>query len=415
MDIKKWTVIAVVSLIMAMGCNSSDNDEVVAEPEIPGSISFDSDMWTFDADEARVEDYLGRKSLYLSGGFATVEGLDFMNGIIEFDVAFDSEYYNTPGVRGFVGSVFRLQDEGNYEKFYTRPHRNKGEDDAVQMVPVYNHWSTWQLYWDGHFAGTQFVYDEWMHIKLVVSGKYCEVYIMDMENPAMTAELKREIQSGKVGLKVDPSTPAWAYFSNFTAIAMSDPPLKNPQEAKAAPAGTVMTWLVSDTFEATELEGKNCLTEMDRQDSEWSELESDPTTGVTALARLYSIKSDPPNKNPGDDTVFVRTTIISNRAQLKKLQFGYSDLLKLYFNGRLLYTENNSFGSRDYRFMGTMGYVNELYLPLQEGENELWMAVTGLFASWGVQARFQDMEGIEITTMGQLDLNASEDDLFCSQ
>jgi hypothetical protein len=31
-----------------------------------------------------------------------------------------------------------------------------------------------------------------------------------------------------------------------------------------------------------------------------------------------------------------------------------------------------------------------------EGENELWMAVAEKFGGWGIQARFEDMEGIEI-------------------
>jgi len=30
---------------------------------------------------------------------------------------------------------------------------------------------------------------------------------------------------------------------------------------------------------------------------------------------------------------------------------------------------------------------------LKQGENEIWMAVSEAFAGWGVQARFDDMEG----------------------
>jgi hypothetical protein len=119
------------------------------------------------------------------------------------------------------------------------------------------------------------------------------------------------------------------------------------------------------------------------------------------LAKTHHIDSDPPNKKPGVDTVFARTTIVSDKDQVKKLQFGFTDLGKVYFNGQLLYSENNAFGSRDYRFMGLMRYANELYLPLRKGENDLTLAVTGLFASWGVQARLDDLEGVELTTAGE--------------
>ena len=40
--------------------------------------------------------------------------------------------------------------------------------------------------------------------------------------------------------------------------------------------------------------------------------------------------------------------------------------------------------------------VDALYLPLEKGENELWMAVGESFGGWGIKARFDDVDGIEI-------------------
>jgi len=355
---------------------------------------FDSELWEFDAREATPGEYMGQQALSLNGGLAILD-VEFTNGTIEFDAFFESDFFKEN--KGFIGSVFRLQDAGNYEKFYIRPHRMDGEPDAAQLVPVYNHWSSWELYWEGHYAPIQFIYDEWMHFKIIVSGEYAEVYAgTDMDNPVLSTELKRDIVPGKIGLKSDPSAPATAHFANFEYTIEESPELKNPPEFKLAPIGTVMSWSISEAFEASELEGKLNLTEED--DKEWEEWEADLTTGVMNLAKVHHIDSDPPNNKPGVDTVFVRTTIVSDKEQVKKLQFGFTDLVKVYFNGQLLYSENNAFGSRDYRFMGLMRYANELYLPLKTGENDLTLAVTGLFASWGVQARFEDLEGIELTT-----------------
>src|SRR5262245_42930924 len=75
------------------------------------AVPFDSDRWHWHAAEHRVEDHLGRRSLYLRDGIATVSDARFTNGAIEFDVAFTRE-------RGFMGGIWRVQDDENYEEFY---------------------------------------------------------------------------------------------------------------------------------------------------------------------------------------------------------------------------------------------------------------------------------------------------------
>ncbi|MGH7455170.1 MAG: hypothetical protein ACRENG_27695, partial [bacterium] len=74
-------------------------------------IPFDLNRWEIDAKESRVEEYLGRQSLFLKGGLALVKDSKFLNGVIEFDIAFSPE-------RTFVGTVWRVLDKRNYEEFY---------------------------------------------------------------------------------------------------------------------------------------------------------------------------------------------------------------------------------------------------------------------------------------------------------
>jgi hypothetical protein len=54
----------------------------------------------------------------------------------------------------------------------------------------------------------------------------------------------------------------------------------------------------------------------------------------------------------------------------------------------------DDYRSRDYRFLGTIGYFDELYLPLKKGENELIFAVSEDFGGWGIKALFEDPVGI---------------------
>jgi len=70
-----------------------------------------------------------------------------------------------------------------------------------------------------------------------------------------------------------------------------------------------------------------------------------------------------------------------------RVSFGYSDRVRVYLNGQLIYAGNNGYGSRDYRYLGTIGYFDQLRLPLRAGFNELWFAVSESFGGWGIMAR----------------------------
>ncbi len=345
------------------------------------TVPVDSDRWEIRARESRIEDHLGRKSLYLKSGLAVVKDSQFTDGIIEFDIA-------VTGERGFAGAMWRMQDLENYEEFYIRPHQS-GNPDANQYQPVFNGMAAWQLYHgEGYGAPVRYDFNQWMHIKIVVSGKNAEVYIKDMTAPALfVSEQKRDTKSGKVGLSVGNFAPAW--YANFSFQAMASPPLKgNAKAQEASPRGTVMSWMVSGAFDGKSLEKKYQLTASDKQKLSWKKLDCE-NTGLANLARLQGA-------NEGSNTVFVRLIIQSDREQVKKIRFAFSDEARAYFNDRLIWGGSDIYQSRDYRFLGTIGLFDDLYLPLRKGSNELWLAVTESFGGWGVKAMFEDMEGIEI-------------------
>lgn len=99
-----------------------------------------------------------------------------------------------------------------------------------------------------------------------------------------------------------------------------------------------------------------------------------------------------------NNTTFARLFIESDHAQIKPLQLGFSDRAKVYLNSQLLYSGHDEFQSRDYRFLGTIGYYDELYLPLKKGRNELWVAISEDFGGWGIKALIEDWTGIKIQT-----------------
>jgi hypothetical protein len=346
------------------------------------SVPFDSGRWTWSARESRVEDHLGRKSLCLKGGIATVDGVRFTDGAIEFDVAFTAE-------RGFMGGIWRVQDPKNYEELYLRPHQS-GNPDANQYTPVFHGVAGWQLYVGKRYAApVTYRCNEWIPIKILFAGPQAEIYIQDREKPVLFIDrLKRSTGPGGVGVSALDFAPA--HFSNFAYAEGTLPLQGRPGEPERAPEGIIPAWQVSDAVRESTVDGKLALAAADLAARTWTRLEAEPS-GLANLARVQGVQL-------GKNTVFARKVVHSSREQTQRLDFGFSNRVRVYCNGRLLFEGNDSARSRDYRFLGSIGYFDALYLPLREGDNEIVMAVTENedLGGWGVQAKFADPTGITL-------------------
>ena len=206
------------------------------------SIAVNEETWEISGDESGIVEYLGRKALVLKAGRAILSGSDFRSGSIEFDVAFPAE-------RNFVGVMWRMQDGGNFEEFYMRPHQS-GKGDANQYTPVFNGNSGWQLYHgDGYAVPTAYRFNEWMPVKIVVGENRAEIYIMDMHAPALLTHLfKRKTASGGIGFKA--GRFAKAYISNVRVSANPSPKLVGKAPVmEPAKAHTLMSYQVSAHFD----------------------------------------------------------------------------------------------------------------------------------------------------------------------
>jgi hypothetical protein len=86
----------------------------------------------------------------------------------------------------------------------------------------------------------------------------------------------------------------------------------------------------------------------------------------------------------------------SDRAESKLLKIGYSDSVRVFVNGELHYAGDNTYQSRDYRYLGTIGLFDTVVLPLHAGANEILIAVTEAFGGWGIMAEFENLDGITL-------------------
>lgn len=342
-------------------------------------VPMDESHWTVKSEEYRFEDYLGIPVIYLPQGAAQLNDVIFHNGIIEFDIAF-------PQGRGFPGLFFRIQDDQNYEELYIRPHQS-GNPDANQYTPVFNGMAGWQLYYgEGHAAPVNYNYDAWNHVKLVISGTVGEVYINDMKNPIFQIyELKHGNVRGPIALKGN----AKSHFANFSYTLVDHPKLKLPvNEIPKLEENVISKYQVSNTVEDATILGKTWLKADEILDLKWTGLNSE-FTGAINIARVAQRTE---NKN----TALVKITISSDTDQIKRLDFGFSDKAQAYVNGKLIYAGNNVFRSRDYRYLGTIGYFDSIYLDLKKGDNEIVFAVTEGFGGWGIKNKVENLDGITI-------------------
>lgn len=343
-------------------------------------IPLDTTHWEISAKAYVLEHYKGKDAIYLHQGMAVLKDSTFLNGSIEFDV-YLTKRQSFPGVR------FRVLNENNMESFYLRPHQS-GNPDANQAAPVINGLTAWQLYFGPSYSfAYDYNFDGWTHIKIVVNEARAQVYLDYAEKPQLSWHLQHAPQTGKIAFGGSFAPMHYANFKidktdteivDFTAIE------KDPLQ------GIVREWQISDKFKETDLNDPAQLKTV-INDRIWGKrISVEENTAVNISKEILLNDGSPGN------TVFAKITIQSNEDQIKFFEFGYSDRVVAILNGQAIYRGTNKFRSRDYRYLGTIGLFDGVYLDLEKGENTLLLAVSEDFGGWLVTGRFKDKEGISV-------------------
>lgn len=324
---------------------------------------FNTDHW--DLSRARLVEHLGRPALT---GTAFMKDVSLKDGVIEVDIA------TTARTRSYPGVLFRVNDAANHERFYIRPHRSPFYDDVLQYGPTFNGVDSWQLYnGPGLSASLDVLPDRWNRLKIVVAGKQARVFWNDIPEPVLVVdELARGESAGTIGL-VGPMDGT-AFFSNLRYEADDNLILPPPPPREAMP-GIVSAWEISEPFGALGVD----FTKYPRETANaaaWKPVAADGR-GLVDVSRYF------PRKSRAGDCVLARTRLAAEEDSLLRVNFGYSDIITVFLNGRPLYSGNAIYQSRDRSFLGIVGYFDELYLPLKKGDNELLLLVGETMGGWG--------------------------------
>jgi len=383
--------LALCSFVLLLA--STAHSRPFQQPQTPGAISVppDSPRWDLEG-QAKVAEYQGRKCLLLDGGAAAPKDFEMRDGVIDVDAA-------TPANRGFFGFQFRVDKDGlNGEEVYLRQHKS-GLPDAMQYTPVLNTGRNWQIYNGPGFTGAVDIpKDVWFHLRLEVAGAQAKLYVKDMDKPALVMnDLKTGIQKGQVALFV---LTGETYFSNFQVRTTPDAPWE--RHLPPMPANVLTKWSISPSYDALARNLERALSPSESAAIQWQDVEAEPP-GFVVLYRYreaphprvtfqgdFSKRLDP---QPGGKVLFARTTINSERDEVKKLEIGYSDDVSVFLNGRILYRGRSAQGFRDPGFLGIVNPENDaVYLPLKKGSNELMLAVSELGGGWGFICRLAGIE-----------------------
>lgn len=351
------------------------------------SIPADSAHWEFEG-RASVTQYLGRTCIMLDGGGATARDLVLRDGVIDLDVA-------TPAARGFFGLYFRI-DSLDAEFVYLRQHKS-GLPDAMQYTPVLNTGLNWQLYSGPGFTGQiDIPRDQWFHLRLAIAGAQAKLYVKDMVTPALVMDdLKSGVQRGALALA---DLIGATCFANVEVQPTPDAPWV--RHLPPMPPGTLTRWSLSPSLDALTRDLERPLSPAEAAKMTWQPVEAEPP-GIVPINRYrmsphprvtfqsdFSTRLQP---QPGTQVVYARTTIASDRAQVKKLSLGYSDEVSVFLNGQILFRGRSAQSFRDPGFLGIVSADDDaVYLPLRKGENELVLAVSELGGGWGFVGRLAD-------------------------
>jgi hypothetical protein len=367
--------------------------ESTAESQAPRTLAVpaDSPRWNLQG-QAKAAEYQGRKCLLLEGGAAVVNDFEIRDGIIDVDVA-------TPASRGFFGIQFRIaKDDTNAEWVYLRQHKS-GLPDAMQYTPVLNTGLNWQIYNGPGFTGAVDIpRDVWFHLRLEVVGAQAKLYVKDMDKPVLVMnDLKSGVQKGQVALAV---LTGATYFSNFEIRTTPDAVWQ--RRLPPMPPGTLARWSLSPSYEALDRNLERSLLPAESDVIRWQDVEAEPPGFIVinryresphpkvSFANDFSKRLEP---QPGTKVVYARTSIESDRDQVKKLYLGYSDEVSVFLNGKILFRGRSAQNFRDPGFLGIINPENDaVYLPLKKGRNELMLAVSELGGGWGFICRLADPE-----------------------
>lgn len=353
------SIVALSLLSSALACASSDIPTTVNLPLVANAWQADHNA-TFIAREAFPNGILQVTS-ESERGFVASKAIQFKDGTIEFDIKPMGEEF--PGIR------FHQKDGDNADMLYIRVGPDcPASQDCLQYAPIINGRILWDVY-PQYQAPAPFRENEWNHIRLVISGKRMSVYVNGRTEPSLrVAHLEGASPTGTIAFE------GTAYYANVVL----EPGVSDGVDAKPVPDPVandrryLVHWRESSPVALAATEEPN-LTKMPGSTSRWSPVTAD-FGGLINLSRNHA----PIPKGQPRQLIWLRTTMQSDRKQVRHVSVGWLREIWVYANGKPVFSGKNLYNVKGGRKRpdGRLSLENGSFdLPLHKGANEIMVAL----------------------------------------
>jgi hypothetical protein len=316
-------------------------------------------------------------------GAVVLKDMVFKDGTIEFDFepAAPMTLASSPSV------YFRGNPKTNdVEIFYIRGRPNRPTaNDAIQYTSIIGGVNMWDMY--PEYQGPAFFEAEKTnHLKMVVSGQQMRVYVNDMSRPALQIpKLEGNAAEGLLALDGGMIVSNLQIKPNMTEglPAFAGPDLTDHD------AQFIRNWTLT---KPADLPGGNEVNNAQMPKPEdFTESITAERQGLINLSRKFG-------GNSSRKVVWLKARIKVAERQKNILQLGFSDEVWVFLNKQMVYVDKNLYLQPSMRKYpeGRISIQNAKFgLNLNQGENELLIAVANDFYGWGIIARIEQMEGVE--------------------
>lgn len=343
-------------------------------------IPLTPEKWDFQSQKVEFKKTNEVQSIRLlpNSGKVVLKDLEFSVGTIEFDIQ--------PRDPVFSSIYFRYKDANENECFYFRTARAGKPDapDAVQYAPFLSGVNLWDML--THYqTNASFKKDGWNHVKLELSQSQMRVYL-NSEKPILEIpRLEGNTTSGTLAfdgqMLISNLSISHAEVDGLSHKPGIDPTDYDPRY--------IRNWRMSNPF-----------TTPDKIDFSYDFLPTDSTQwedvkaerrGLVNLTRKFG-------KSENRRILWLKTTVKSDKIQKRKIDFGFSDEVWVFLNGQMIYMDKNPYNQPMMKEPdGRISIENTSFeIQLIEGYNDLRIGVANNFYGWGIIARLDKIDGIEI-------------------
>ena len=165
------------------------------------------------------ESYLGISLSKDEGeGIVWLKGIEFSNGILEFDVRGEDVKQHS-----FVGIAFHGKDDSTFDAIYLRPFQFKAQDEimksrAIQYISLPNFpWRTLREKFPNkyeHSIEPPPDPNSWVRVRIVIKDSTVATYINGSTKPSLIVEKVTHVNSGSIGFYV--ADTSGGDFANIT-------------------------------------------------------------------------------------------------------------------------------------------------------------------------------------------------------